>query len=196
MLKALLDQSMTYIDGHIGLAYVDRGFFNVPCIAVLESYPFRYLMPAIKNSKIKKIIKQTRKFPAVVPYTMGNEKGNVTFSLILLENKKKRNEIYAFATNMAVNVKDAEKLCDLYKNRFTIETSYRMLGEVRTKTTSHDYSVRWFFVLFGLLIRNGYFLFNDITNKIIHISLVTFAELILDIDLTAEVVSITKNGDG
>lgn len=72
-------------------------------------------MPATKNRKIKKIIKETKKFPAVVPYTMENRKGNVTSNLILAQNKKKWTEIYAFATNMDVNAKDAEKLCDLYK---------------------------------------------------------------------------------
>ena len=86
---------------------------------------------------------------------------------MLIENikgteEKRKKEIYAFAINVCVEEKDAKKLCELYRNRWTVETSYWMLGEVRTKTTSKIYSVRWFFVLFGLLVRNGYNLFNDV----------------------------------
>ena len=33
-------------------------------------------------------------------------------------------------------IKSAETLFDLYGNRWTVETSYRVLGEVRTKTAS------------------------------------------------------------
>ncbi|MBU7031942.1 MAG: hypothetical protein HXS53_05395 [Theionarchaea archaeon] len=89
------------------------------------------------------------------------------FTLVLIENikgteEKRKKEIYAFAINVCVEEKDAKKLCELYRNRWTVETSYWMLGEVRTKTTSKIYSVRWFFVLFGLLVRNGYNLFNDV----------------------------------
>jgi hypothetical protein len=199
-LKEILDQAMTYIDGHICITYVDRGFFNVPCIKVLEQYPFKYLMPAIKNSKIKKIIKKTRDYPAVMPYTMGSRGKTVEFTLILVETvkekgKERKKEVYAFATNLTVDKSQVEKLCELYRNGWTVETSYRMLGEIRTKTTSHNYAARWFFVLFGLLVRNGYYLFNDIAEGIIHVSLKTFTELVFDIG-SSGTSSITREGDG
>ena len=75
----------------------------------------------------------------------------------------------AFATTLPVDVSQADNLFDLYGNRWSIETSYSMLGEVRTKTASVTYAVRWFLVLFGLLLRNGYYLFNDIVKKFDHV---------------------------
>jgi len=182
-LKDLLKKSLQYIDGHVGCVYVDRGFFNVLCIKTFEDLGLKYLMPAIKNKKIRGIIKRTKDFPAVIPYTLGSRNKTVDFTLILIENikgtgKKRKREIYAFATNVCVEERDVEKLCKLYGNRWTIETSYRMLGEVRTKTTCKIYSVRWFFVLFGLLVRNGYYLFNDVIRWWGHVTLLTFAELV------------------
>jgi hypothetical protein len=56
-----------------------------------------------------------------------------------------------------------------------------MLGEVRAKTTSVTYRVRWFLVLFGLLLRNGYYLFNDIVKKFDHVTLITFSEDIMEV---------------
>ena len=71
--------------------------------------------------------------------------------LVLVKDKK--GIVRAFATTLPIDVSQAETLFDLYKNRWSIETSYSMLGEVRAKTTSVNYRVRWFLVLFGLLLK-------------------------------------------
>jgi hypothetical protein len=187
VLRLLLVKALQYIGGKVGCVYIDRGFCNVPCISVFIDSRMKFLMPAVKNSKIKKIIRETKEFPAVIPYTMRKGKKSVTFTLVLLEEpekkskriKQKKREILAFATNLPVDVKDAEKLFDLYGNRWTVETSYRMLGEVRTKTTCKVYSVRWFFVLFGLLVRNGYYLFNEVVKEFGHITQILFSEMFI-----------------
>ncbi len=70
MLKELLTKALKYIDGHIGCVYVDREFFNVPYISVLEELNLKYLIPAKKNKKIKKLIKECKNFPTLMPYTM------------------------------------------------------------------------------------------------------------------------------
>jgi IS4 transposase len=153
---------------------VDRGFFNVACISVLEEVHLNYLMPAVKNKKVKRIIKETKIFPAVMPYEMKRGRKKVEFTLVLVKDKK--GIVRAFATTLPIDVSQAETLFDLYKNRWSIETSYSMLGEVRAKTTSVTYRVRWFLVLFGLLLRNGYYLFNDIVKKFDHVTLITFSK--------------------
>ena len=185
MFKKLLKKALKYIDGHIGCVYVDREFFNVPYISVLEEFHLPYLMPAKKNKKIKRIIKETKNFPAVMPYTMRRYKKTVEFTLVLVKDKK--GIVRAFATTLPVDVSQADNLFDLYGNRWSIETSYSMLGEVRTKTASVTYAVRWFLVLFGLLLRNGYYLFNDIVKKFDHVTLITFSE---------EIMKITMKKDG
>ncbi len=55
----------------------------------------------------------------------------------------------------------AQKLFDMYKNRWTVDTSYRMVGQVRMNSKTLDFAVRWFLFFFSLIIINGYWLFND-----------------------------------
>lgn len=193
-LKELLQKAIQYIDGHIGCVYLDRGFFNVACIYVLLELELKFLMPAVKNAKIKRIIKETKEFPAIMPYTMKKDDKTVDFTLVLLQDEK--GDVKAFATNLNVDKSQAEKLFDLYGNRWTVETSYRMLGEVRTKTTTKNYAVRWFFVLFGLLIRNGYYLFNAVISKIGHFTLITFAEIFSEVSGALFKAEVTKRGNG
>lgn len=160
--------------------YADRGFCNVLCISVLEELHVTYLMPAVKNKKIKRIIKNCKEFPALVPYEMKRGKKSVVFTLVLVKDKK--GIVRAFATTLPIDISQAETLFDLYRNRWSIEPSYRMLGEVRTKTASVNYAVRWFLVLFGLLLRNDY-LFNDIVKKFDHATVITFSEEIMEITM-------------
>jgi len=67
-----------------GCVYVDREFFNIPYISVLEEFHLTYLMPAKKNKKINRIIKETKNFPTVMPYKMSRYRKTVGFTLVLL----------------------------------------------------------------------------------------------------------------
>lgn len=180
LMKDLILKSSRYIKGKIGVL-CDREFFTCPYIKVLYELNLTFLMPARKNERIKKIIKETKKYPRVVKYPMGKGKNNVEFWLFLVKNKK--GEVHAFATNVPVDEKNAEKLAEFYRNRWTIETSYRGLEEVRARTCSKNFSLRWFLVLFGLLVRNGYYLFNEAIIHYGHITLKTFAELTSEVKL-------------
>lgn len=75
-----------------------------------------------------------------------------------------------------------EKTCvDLvegYRQRWSIETSHRMIHEMRARTCSKNFGFRWFLVLFAMLVRNAYYLLNEIITEFGHITLKTFAELI------------------
>ena len=180
LMKKLILRSSKYVDGKIRVL-CDREFFTVNYIKVLYELKLKFLMPARKNERIKKIIKETKDYPRVVRYSMGQGENKVEFWLFLVKNKK--GEVHAFATNMAVDEKTAEKLAEFYRNRWTVETSYRMLGEVRARTCSKNFSLRWFLVMFGLLVRNGYYLLNEIIIHYGHITLKTFAELMSEMTL-------------
>jgi hypothetical protein len=174
LMKELIVKSQPYISGKMGVL-CDREFFTVEYIKVLYELNRKFLMPARKNKRIKKIIKETKDYPRVVKYSMGRGKDKVEFWLFLVKTKK--GEVHAFATNVPVDEKNAEKLAEFYRNRWAIETSYSMLSEVRARTCSTNFALRWFFVLFGLLVRNGYYLFNEAVIHCGHITLKTFAEL-------------------
>ncbi len=184
LMKELILKSSQYITGKIGVL-CDREFFTSPYIKALYESNVKFLMPARKNKRIRNIISKTKDYPRVVKYPMGKGKNKVEFWLFLVKkkNKNKKDEVHAFATNMAVDEKNAEKLAEFYRNRWTVETSYRGLAEVRARTCSKNFALRWFFVLFGLLVRNGYYLFNEVIIHYGHITLKTFAELMSEIKL-------------
>lgn len=170
----------------------DREFCRTPYIKVLEELKMDYLMPIPKNRLIHRIIKETKEFPRIVKYFMGPKNRKVEFWLVLVKNKK--GEVHTFATNMAVTEKNCEQLVELYRNRWVIETSYRMLSEVKARTCSKNFGFRWFLVLFGLLVRNGYYLMNEIVIDYGHVTLKTFAELFVEV--VREEVKPVKKGNG
>jgi IS4 transposase len=64
---------------------------------------------------------------------------------------------YFLGTNMSVRPKTILKL---YKKRWGIETSYRMIGEFQSKTTSNSYVVRVFYFVLAVLLYNVWVLLN------------------------------------
>jgi putative transposase len=77
---------------------------------------------------------------------------STTFNLVIVEDETgiKR----SFATNLNMDKKDAFSLFNLYDKRWGIETSYRVKGEFKPKTTSKNYVVRLFYFLFSVYLYN------------------------------------------
>jgi putative transposase len=85
----------------------------------------------------------------------GYQMKNVRFNLIIAKDKD--NEKRVFATNMHFENNEVnliERLFLLYSKRWGIETSYRVMKELRAKTTSKNYHIRLFYYLFSMLMYN------------------------------------------
>ena len=199
LMKELIKKALEYVHGEVGF-YCDREFGTVPYLTVLEEMKVSWVLAIRKNSKIKKIIEETSEYPRVVWYVMG-QKEKIGFWLILIKNKK--GEIHCFGTNIKVDEKTCIDLVEGYRQRWSIETSHRMIHDMRARTTSKNFSFRWFLVLFAMLVRNAYYLLNKVITGICHVTLKTFAEFvkenrIKDILENEEnkTVSAIKEGDG
>lgn len=191
-LEELLITALQYVD-HRFLVYMDREFYSTPVVNLMEKYDQKYLMPAKKTAPVKQLIEENEA-PCVLPYTMEGKYGTADTTIVLVKNKK--GEVKAFATNLSITVDQAQKLFDMYENRWTVDTSYRMVGQVRMNTASVNYAVRWFLFFFGLLIKNCYWLFNDFIKKYDHVTLITFAEMLIEVSGALFEVKIVKRGDG
>lgn len=193
VLRELLKIAFKYVKKHIRYVYVDRDFYSTGGVNVFEECKVHFVMPAKKYKKVKKIMRENEA-PFVTPYEMRGKAGTFTITLVIVKDKKgvKR----AFATNFKVEVSEAEKLFDLYRNRWTVDTSYRMVGEVRTKTTSVNYAVRFFFFLISLLIMNGYWLFNAVLIQYGHTTLISFGELFIEVKIDMIQFCEVRTGDG
>ncbi len=92
----LLQHVLKYV--HVKYVLLDRGFFSVDVIKALESLKLKYIMPAVKNDKIKQILKDnSNKTSYFLKYTMWSGKKNATFNLMVKYDEKDK-EYYTFAT--------------------------------------------------------------------------------------------------
>lgn len=154
------------------LLLVDRGFFSVDAMNKLKEMRVRYLMPAVKNGRIKRAIEGYHDglISSVVKSTMENsEKKQASFSLLTYrkpdakENDPIHKQYLVFATNMPRDeaMTAFEKMPDEYRKRWGIETGFRVQDNVQAKTTSTDYTVRITYQMMAIMFYNVCVLANQ-----------------------------------
>jgi hypothetical protein len=162
------------IHAMIGLMFLDREFFNVESLITLIDLSMLFVVPAERNSVVKKIIlsahSQSQPIPGreecalITSYTMTKGKQSVTVNLVvILYPPKKPGEKwseFAYVTNIPVTLTTAWQFAESYRKRWGIETGYRVKEEVRGKTCSPQYPVRLLFQLLSILLYNLWHLCN------------------------------------
>ena len=148
MIKYLVTVARNHIE--ISLLFLDREFFDVESLTTLLSLPVQFVIPADHNNKIKELIISahhqgvnipgTESYALITPYTMKKGKKQVTVTLvIILYPSKKPGEPwdeFTYVTNIPVTLENVLELAESYRNRWGIETGYRVKEEVRGKTCS------------------------------------------------------------
>jgi len=144
----------------INHVYIDRGFFDSISLSTVEKFHLKYLMPAIHNFSVKRVMDLTPAPSVVKGFTLNN----LPMNLVIVEDIDKKGEKVkrVFATNIDFDEKEvglAERLLVLYSKRWGIETSYRVKKHsYRPKTTSKNYIIRLFYFLFSVLLYNMWIL--------------------------------------
>ncbi len=166
IVRSLLEYTMANI--RIKTVYLDRGFFSVNVMNVINDLGLKFLMPAVKHRRIKELV-EIHDSPSVIEYRMGTKgimgEGKrkyradaITYNLVIINDSDGFKRV--FATNLVVNEENANVLFTLYSKRWGIETSYRMLNLFRTRTTSKNYTIRLFMFLFSVCLYNLWVLIN------------------------------------
>ena len=135
--------------------YFDRGFYSWHLIDYLESSKLRYLIFLPKNGKIKSFIEQTKGKLGVYDhegsYCRDKTKWKVKSKVVVCkeagENRKGEKYDMAFATNLPAR----HSLAGEYRQRWNIETSFRVAKEAKIKTKSNNPRVRYFYFILRLL---------------------------------------------
>lgn len=159
VISNLLQHTMKYVN--IKYVLLDRGFFSVNVIKALESLKLKYIMPAIKNDKIKQVLKNnSNKMSYFLKYTMWSGKKSATFNLMAKYDEKDK-EYYTFATNFEIVYKDDIKfIAEMYRKRWGIETGYRVKGDFLAITTTECYSLRMLYFMVSVILYNFWLLCN------------------------------------
>ena len=148
----------------IELVLFDRGFYIWDLIAYLSSERIKYLIFVPQNKAMKKYISQTklissyehiRKYNKYRTWNVGKTK--IVIIKDLIQNKE--SYYWCFATNL----KQSIHLIYKYKQRWQIETDFRVQDEARIKTKSNIALIRYFYFVTSLIL-----LANWEVNRIFH----------------------------
>ena len=164
--------------------YIDRHFFAIDTINLFKKLELTFLMPAIKNARIKKLVKIIPAPTVIKKYIMGEKGRYAEFNLVVVERDVKskkdgkvRRKKFVYATNIDINENDMEfinKIPELYRKRWGIETSYRMKKGFRAQTTSKNYKVRLMYFMYSALLYNLWIVIDSILGLDINGRLITY----------------------
>lgn len=145
---------------------LDRAFFNVPVVQLLQEQQIPFVMPVMFRGRIPK---KRRKLTGLrwirsqkvgcYSHTLKNKKQEVSVSVYVAyrthKNRKDRKHKQKKLLFAAWRVRrSAQEIRELYRTRFGIETSYRQGRQARIYTCTRDPHLRLLFVVVALLLRN------------------------------------------
>lgn len=140
--------------------YLDRGFYSVPVIRWLKALNLPFLMPAVirgKTGGTRQLLVGRTSY--ATRYTLNSSHyGSVTVQMRVVCNyykgfKGKHGIQYTLYVVHRVNVA-LHQLHHHYKERFGIETSYRIKNHCRIRTTTKNPVTRFLFVALAFLLVN------------------------------------------
>lgn len=147
-----------------GTLLVDREMYAAAVIKDLKSDHRNFLMPAVKNSRIKKAIAEVddgkRKAASSFFITDSKTKEKISFNLLIVKKETYSDDApihdryIAFATNLPIQTQTelVEILPEEYRSRWIIETGFRTAKDVMAKTCSRYLHVRLFLINFAFLL--------------------------------------------
>lgn len=152
-LPATVLQLLSHVKQRIkSLLYVafDNGFQDSQLLQALINQQTPFVIPLRDTVKLQKRWRWKRYAKRFNYFTQGME-------IDVVEAVDTRANRYFLGTNMSGRPKTILKL---YKKRWGIETSYRMIGQFQSKTTSNSYAIRVFYFVLAVLLYNIWVLLN------------------------------------
>ena len=155
--KELLDYAKS-LPINIKCVLFDRGFYIGDLISYLSSVKIKYLIFVPQNSAMKRYITETKSINSFCHEIKWNKdftwwktetKIVIIKSQFYNQKKKEWQDCYwCFATNLRQSL----YLISRYKQRWQIETDFRVHDEARIKTKSNFSIIRYFYFLTSLIL--------------------------------------------
>lgn len=141
----------------IGLLMLDRGYFSSEIMTLLDGLKVRWLMPAVRNPKLKQsVLEHYLKGEFVFDYEMNAGYGFRIFFF------REDDDFVVFATSMR-NVSESEVwfYAELYRKRWNIETGYRDKNGFLIPTRSRKEGFRILRFVLSCLLYNLWVFFRN-----------------------------------
>jgi putative transposase len=141
--------------------YLDRGFDNNGVVAYLQQQPFPAIIALTIRGKAggtRALLTGRRSYQTT--YTRASAPyGPQTFRVVVAckysQGRYGRRGVYHFAYIVIGSIKmDPLQVFEVYRRRFGIETSYRLINTMRARTSSTAITLRLFYVALALLLLN------------------------------------------
>ena len=153
----------------VKLVLLDRGFYSGEIIEALRLCDVKYIVFAPQTEINKGFLEEVepfshKYFTHVLPLKKNRSNVGERVKLLVIKDfiDMTNWKIYdwIFVTNLS-NLA-ALSYVKLYKKRWGIETTYRMFGDIKIKTTSKNYFIRFFLFLVRIVIYNMWKFYNII----------------------------------
>jgi len=147
----------------------DRGFYIGDLISYLSSEKIKYLIFVPQNEAMKKFIEQTDKiasFDHIIKYKKHMSSWGANTRIVVIKSQffnRKINHIEDCYWCFATNLRQSLYLISRYKQRWQIETDFRVHDEARIKSKSNEPIIRYFYFLTSLILVG-----NWEVNRVLH----------------------------
>jgi len=150
----------------IRCAYFDKGFCSVPVFKTLQRRKLRFIVPIPVRGKSGGVRTLFKSASRKTTYTFNSPKhGKLEVNAVVVKKyskgryKRKGVRWFAYAVDRLPKSVEPHQVFEMYRQRFGIETSYRQMNQVRTRTTSQNPVIRLLlvglaFIIFNLYITN------------------------------------------
>lgn len=156
-----LYQQLCLLDIGIKRLLLDRQFCNVAVLQFLQQQPFQSILPVpVRSNQLRQLRDEAQRSQRTT-YTMQSpQAGTVTIPLYVLRTYLKGRygkqgvEVHFF-TVLGPPWRDSfYRLGQKFRSRFGIESSYRLMNQVRARTSSRDPKLRFLYVVLAFLLIN------------------------------------------
>lgn len=181
-LKLLVEETLKWTD--IELALLDRGFAAIYAFDLFTKLSKRFVIPMIRNERIdtlEKIAYRARQRIPGTPYSWhviddyelgqhGKRQASVKLVFFYEPNVKdpSKDDVFIYATNTGdLSADEITSYAKRYRERWGIETGYRVKDKLRVRTASDHYSVRLFLQLVSVLAYNLWTLVRALIQRVL-----------------------------
>ncbi len=136
---------------------LDRAFYSIDVLNFLEELNIPYIIPVVKHGeKLKSILKVPKS--CFIHYTIRSKDKSkdviISVKVGYLKGKTGKKGKISLGYVISRLSWTPEKVHQVYKSRFGIESSYRMRNRVRPFTTSRNPTLRLLFAIISFLMEN------------------------------------------